>query len=1505
MESEVRLLMPHNPIQTPNPSIGMHSINPSVATRQRKTPRRLLAGLLTMAACAVMPLSAQTLSYNFNGGLQGWTQILPTPPGILHENSALGAYHDGWDVGINDFTTFGRSPAFYLTNPPAPLSFRLAGGQSPLDFPAAPSEIPAAAILSGGFAGVALRDVETNTYVLARRKSGNGGEWVAFEFSPSELAPYRNNGRQYTLDYIDYNRGGWGWTYLDDVVIPGIEIEPPAPTNLTITAGSSALVIEWSPTPRATSYTIERSIGGGGVFTPVGQTLAPTFTDGGLDPGVLHTYRVIAENLAGLSPLSDEVSGTPAGGPESTAKDILSFSFGSLGTARISGTTITKYVSPNVDITALAPTYTTSLFAAGNPKPGTARDFSTAQSYTITAEDGSTKTYSVAITLVSPLTYDFNSGLQGWSQLLPFSAILWNNGVLGAGYDNDDPYSRHGRSPGFYLLDSGPLTFSLDGGQSPLAAPHVGPSEIPENAINAGGFAGVALRDVESNTYVLSRRKPANGGPMALEFTPAELAPYTNNGRQYTLDYLDYNSGGWGWTYLDNVSIPGMIDRPGTTAEITSIRIGAHSASETNGNEITIWLPDKTPVNALAPLIAISPEASISPASGATRDFTEPQDYVVTSGDGEVVNTYTVTVVAAGSLTVKTFDTLFGSNYLAPISNLMSATPTATGIQVDDIFYSDFVGPLPGITENEQFSVLWEGWFNVAIDGPGIHTFGTQSDDGSMIYLDLNGDGDFSDPGELVVNNNGDHGYDIRTGSVDLQMDAVRMVIGYYEWGGGQGMDARFRRGTGLDFSSLQRIGGKTGHFTIDRPPYDPSFAGMWNVAVGTNRATSKKDSLFITLPPGSDVTAVAPTFLVSTGAVSVPPSGTVRDFSTPQIYTVTSEDGSTVTEFELIIRAQGALNVKTFDTLFGTTLLDPISNLQAQTPSASFTAPNDILFNVFDPTTPGLTNGDQFSFLWEGWFDVAADGPGHYTFATRSDDGSVIYLDLNGDGDFDDPGELIVGNNRLQPPTINTATVWLPMDSVRIAIGYFEDGGGEAMEARYGKGGGLAFAEMDLIGGNIGTFLLEQPPARASSAAMWYFNHYGPPASVDGTNFLLAVPVGTDLTTLDPVFQISPGATSVPPSGTARDFTTPKTYSVTSQDGSTTTVYTVGVYQLANYNFDLGTLEGWYNRVWDLAANGGAGGWIDLAPNAFTMPFTVNGGAIQPPSADNGLFAPINGQVRVNGHIDNHLNTHWLRSPAFVLDSVADLTVDLGMGIANSFDPLDESEVSHEAITGGGWKGVALRRVSDGAFVITKPRSGANGDEFRTVTFTRAELEIYDGVECTLELINADRGSWGWLAMDRVSIPVKSMVALSPYDAWRANYPALVGAAAAPGADADGDGDTNLEELAFNTNPGSGAIDTLAFESGFVTSYGRPLLSEEGGKAIIYGRRMDRADHGLTYTVQFSHDLDHWVDNTAAPEVIADDGIIEAVRVPFPATIATPQGDQEPRFARVRVVKQ
>ncbi|WP_367870736.1 LamG-like jellyroll fold domain-containing protein [Luteolibacter sp. Populi] len=429
-----------------------------------------------------------------------------------------------------------------------------------------------------------------------------------------------------------------------------------APQGLVAAPGTGRVNLSWTPVPLATEYTVSTTPSLGG--TPVTDIVTePFLIKEPLTNGVSYDFKVLAtKEGSGSGPYSAVVSATPG---ESSAKDILAFEFDGLGPAAISGNNIIKFVPGSVNLENLFVYYTVSPFAREDDlyPSGTGRDFSTPQTYTITAEDDSTKAYTVAVIHADPITYNFNDGVQSWTQFWPVTGTLplwqdWNTGGIGTPEGpralSDDAESRFGRSPAFHLDNSGSLTFQLAGGRGSLAAPPVGgPSAIPKNAVQNGGFAGVALRDVDTNTYVLSKRRSENGGGYQNgSFTEAELAPYIIPNKRYTLDFIDYNKGDWGWTRLDNVSIPGTIADPEIippAANITSVNFPNEAAI--SGTSIILRaLPFGSSVTALAPTYTLSDGATADKPSGSVQNFTNPVVYTITSSDSAIIKQYTVSV---------------------------------------------------------------------------------------------------------------------------------------------------------------------------------------------------------------------------------------------------------------------------------------------------------------------------------------------------------------------------------------------------------------------------------------------------------------------------------------------------------------------------------------------------------------------------------------------------------------------------------------------------------------------------------------------------------------------------------------------------------------------------------------------------------------------------------------------------------------------------------------------
>jgi Carbohydrate esterase, sialic acid-specific acetylesterase len=280
----------------------------------------------------------------------------------------------------------------------------------------------------------------------------------------------------------------------------------------------------------------------------------------------------------------------------------------------------------------------------------------------------------------------------------------------------------------------------------------------------------------------------------------------------------------------------------------------------------------------------------------------------------------------------------------------------------------------------------------------------------------------------------------------------------------------------------------------------------------------------------------------------------------------------------------------------------------------------------------------------------------------------------------------------------------------------------------------------------------------------------------------------------------------------------------------------------LITYDFNNASLQGWNNRVWDGSA------WTDLAPNA-----TTYSGTLLPESVNNGLFVPGNGAVWISGSNDFHLNTLWLRSPQFYLNGTGDLTFQVAKGTARATwtVPMNDSAVPFAAATDTGWMGVALRTVSNNQFVLIKPKNNGNGDGYGAFTFTQAELAPYVGVACTLELINADRGSWGWITMDNVSIPGDASPPGATADIVSFTFPS-VGAATISGTSISvsvpfGTNVTSLAptyttSLLATGSPASGSVRdfttpqsyTITSQNGTTQSYTVTLTVQPDNPAVI-----------------------------------------------------------------------
>lgn len=138
----------------------------------------------------------------------------------------------------------------------------------------------------------------------------------------------------------------------------------------------------------------------------------------------------------------------------------------------------------------------------------------------------------------------------------------------------------------------------------------------------------------------------------------------------------------------------------------------------------------------------------------------------------------------------------------------------------------------------------------------------------------------------------------------------------------------------------------------------------------------------------------------------------------------------------------------------------------------------------------------------------------------------------------------------------------------------------------------------------------------------------------------------------------------------------------------------------------------------------------------------------------------------------------------------------------------------------------------------------------------------------------------------------------------WRQTFFGTIAnsGSAADTANPDGDAYNNLLEFAFGTNPTVNQSTQIVVNSGVITP-GAPTTSVVNtGTGVdfraLFGRRKDYVTSGLSYTVEFSADLTSWTASTATPAILADNGTLQAVTVPYPLFV----GGKKARFFRVSV---
>ena len=323
-------------------------------------------------------------------------------------------------------------------------------------------------------------------------------------------------------------------------------------------------------------------------------------------------------------------------------------------------------------------------WSSGNVMCGVSPNSS--NTFTVTAEDGSTKTYTVEIKYTAPNAPTLSNGSAARSSKTA-ATVKFTTNEAGTYYYK---VVTHGataptadeimKSTTKGTASAGETTFTLSnltedardiyivvvsasGGESTALKIEIpaygGGTETPDT----GKFT-ITANAPKGGTITTNRTKADKGDEIIVTVTP-------DSGYQMVEGSLSYSLAVAGGETVKitgnrftmpggNVTITCKWETATTTAKgITSFSInGVAGAVNNTTNTITITMPRGTDVTKLAPVIATNGVKSLTPGSGETVNFTNSVTYTATMEDGST-KTYTVTVyVEKGTLADQFWDKL-------------------------------------------------------------------------------------------------------------------------------------------------------------------------------------------------------------------------------------------------------------------------------------------------------------------------------------------------------------------------------------------------------------------------------------------------------------------------------------------------------------------------------------------------------------------------------------------------------------------------------------------------------------------------------------------------------------------------------------------------------------------------------------------------------------------------------------------------------------------------------
>lgn len=357
------------------------------------------------------------------------------------------------------------------------------------------------------------------------------------------------------------------------------------------------------------------------------------------------------------------------------------------------------------------------------------------------------------------------------------------------------------------------------------------------------------------------------------------------------------------------------------------------------------------------------------------------------------------------------------------LPDFSSLTPIAIG-HSDNVDIS--VSPVV-----ENYGMVWQGWVYIPVSA--TYRFYIDSDDGSAFYLN-----NWYAPGLTpTINNDGLHGTISEYKDISMTKGMHKIAITFFQAGGGQSMTlswrcsaAGFGSKTKIPDLYLQDNNSPTGVVPA-MPSNLRATVQSYNkvdISWSDNSSNETGFEVYRKGPEDPDYKIVG---LVSANSTSYLDS--LAQGNSTYAYAVQAINNNGGSGFN-----PDDLSGVSYNFYEGS--WDNLPNFNSLTPVSSGVIDNFSL-------SPALV-ADNFAFKYSATLNVPAAGS--YTFYTKSDDGSKLYID-----NFNSSGQ-VVNNDFLQGPTERSGTKTLTAGPHKIFVTFFEKGGGEFLEVRW-QGPGIA----------------------------------------------------------------------------------------------------------------------------------------------------------------------------------------------------------------------------------------------------------------------------------------------------------------------------------------------------------------------------------------------------------------------------------------------------------------